>query len=115
MIYNAPLPNCIEPKIERILRKNQNAFQRNQSTTSQILTLRQILEGVPAKNLEATILFVDFSKAFDSVHRGKMEQILVAYGLPKETVAAIMIRRSLNKFPDFFRMGTFIDSTHMKL
>ena len=21
----------------------------------------------------------------------------------------------LNKFPDFFRMGTFIDSTHMKL
>ena len=22
---------------------------------------------------------------------------------------------SLNKFPDFFRMGTFIDSTHMKL
>ena len=25
------------------------------------------------------------------------------------------IRRSLNKFPDFFRVGTFIDSTHMKL
>ena len=23
--------------------------------------------------------------------------------------------RSLNKFPDFFRMGTFIDSKHMKL
>ena len=27
----------------------------------------------------------------------------------------IYIRRSLNKFPDFFRMGTFIDSTPMKL
>ena len=26
----------------------------------------------------------------------------------------IYIRGSLNKFPDFFRMGTFIDSTHMK-
>ena len=25
------------------------------------------------------------------------------------------IEGSLNKFPDFFRMGTFIDSTHMKL
>ena len=24
-------------------------------------------------------------------------------------------RGSLNKFPDFFRMGTFIDSTHMNL
>ena len=25
------------------------------------------------------------------------------------------IQGSLNKFPHFFRMGTFIDSTHMKL
>ena len=25
------------------------------------------------------------------------------------------VQGSLNKFPDFFRMGTFIDSTHMKL
>ena len=25
------------------------------------------------------------------------------------------IQGSLNKFPDFFHMGTFIDSTHMKL
>ena len=28
---------------------------------------------------------------------------------------SFMVRGSLNKFPDFFRMGTFIDSTHMKL
>ena len=27
----------------------------------------------------------------------------------------IYIRESLNKFPEFFRMGTFINSTHMKL
>ena len=43
------------------------------------------------KNLEATILFVDFAKAFDSIHRGKIEQILLAYSLPKETVATIMM------------------------
>ena len=77
-IYSALLCNCIEPKIENILRKMQNGFQRNRSTTSQILTIHRILEGVYAKNLEATILFVDFSKAFDSIHRGKMEQILLA-------------------------------------
>ena len=34
---------------------------------------------------------VDFTKAFDFIHRGKMEQILLSYGLPKETVAAITI------------------------
>ncbi len=33
----------------------------------------------------------DFTKAFDSIHRGTMEQILLAYGIPKEIVAAITI------------------------
>ena len=90
-IYNALLRNCIEPKIDNILRKNQNGFRRNRSTTSQILTISRILEGVRAKNLQVTLLFVNFTKAFDSIRRGKMEQILLAYGLPKETVVAITI------------------------
>ena len=72
-IYNALLHNYIELKIKNILRKNQNGFKGNRSTTSQILTIRRILEGVRSKNLEATILFVDFTKAFDSIHRRKME------------------------------------------
>ena len=50
--------------------------------TSQISTHCKILEGVHAKNLEVTILFVDFPKAFDSI---------LAYSLPKETVEAIMM------------------------
>ena len=54
-IYNAPRRNRIEPKIEKILWNNQNGFRRNRSTTSQILTIRRILEGVRAKKLEATI------------------------------------------------------------
>ena len=42
-------------------------------------------------NKSKVLLFVDFSKAFDSIHRGEMEQILLIYGLHKETFAAIMI------------------------
>ena len=83
-IYNAQLRNRIEPKIDNILWKNQNGFRRNRSTTSQILTILRIIEGVRAKNLQATLLFVDFTKAFDSIHRGKMEQILQAYRRPKK-------------------------------
>ena len=75
MLYNATAYN----KIENILRKNQNGFRKNSFTMSQILTIRRILQGVHAKNLEATILFFDFAKAFNSKHRGKMEQILHAY------------------------------------
>ena len=47
-IYN-DLLNQTEPETEKTLRKNQNGFQRNRSTISQILTIRQILEGVRAK------------------------------------------------------------------
>ena len=50
------------------------------------------------KNLEAILLFADFSKVFDSIHRRNMEQILLAYGLPKETVTAmntIMLYRNM--------------------
>ena len=109
-IYNALLRNRIEPKIDNILMKNQNGFRRNRSTTSQILILRKILEGARAKNLQATILFVDFTKAFDSIHRGKMEQIPLIYGIPNETVAAITILyrntkmkvRSLDEDTDYF-------------
>ena len=54
-IYNALQRNRIEPKIDNILRKNQNGFRRNRSTTSQILTICRILEGVRAKNLQATL------------------------------------------------------------
>ena len=43
------------------------------------------------KNLEATILFVAFAKAFDFIHWGKMEQMLLANSLPKDSVAAIMM------------------------
>ena len=75
-IYNAQLHNHTGPKIDNILRKNQNGFRRNTSIMSQILTIHWILEGVCAKNLEA-ILFLDFAKALDSIHRGKLEQILL--------------------------------------
>ena len=36
-------------------------------------------------------MFVDLSKAFDSIHREKMEQMQLANGLPEDTVTAIMM------------------------
>ena len=77
------------------------------------MTIRRILEGVLTKNLEATISFVDFSNAFDSIHL-EMNQILLAYSLPKETVAAIMMLykntkvkvRSLDGDTDYFNIVT---------
>ena len=81
LIIDSTIFNCVESLM--------HVYYFKQKLTRAI---RRILEGVHSKNLEATLLFVDFSKSFDSIHRGTMEQILLAYGLPKETVAAIMMR-----------------------
>jgi len=87
--YNRMILNRIRPHLDQYLRKNQNGFRVGRTTTSQILALRRIIEGVKEKNLEATLVFIDFKKAFDTVHRGKMLRILEAYGIPGELVAAI--------------------------
>ena len=44
------------------------------------------MEGAKANNLKATMVFIDFKKAFDSVHRGLLMKILRAYGIPDATV-----------------------------
>ena len=66
--------------------------------------------GSSCKVFEGTLLFVDFSKPSDSAFRGKMEPILLAYSLPKETVKAWILQykntnvkiRSPKWFRDFF-------------
>ena len=63
------LLNRIRPEIDPILRKNKNGFRTNRSTTGKILTIRRILEGVKSKNLPLTLLFIDISKAFDTLNR----------------------------------------------
>ena len=113
-IYNLLILNRIRPKLDPILRKNQNGFRTNRSTNGQILTVRCIIEGVKAKNLTAILLFIDFSKAFDSIDRNKIRDILLAYRIPKEAVNAIMIlyinTRAMVRSPDgdtpFFKITT---------
>ena len=98
------LRNRIQPEIEKVLRRKHNGFRKNPSTLGQILTVRIMIEGIEAKNLETLMFFVDFSKTFDSVHRDKLSQIQKAYGIPDETVAAIMMllknTKSMVRSPD---------------
>ena len=63
------------------------------SITAYILTIYQIVKDVWVKNLVATQLFIGFLKAFDSIHRRNMDQILFAYGLNQKNVTAIKIMK----------------------
>ena len=40
-------------------------------------------------NLTTVLCFIDFKKAFDSIHRGTMMKILKAYGVPPNLLRAI--------------------------
>lgn len=81
--YNKIILNHLVPFVETLLRNNQNGFRRGRSTLSQILCLRRLIEESKSSNRDLAIVFVDFSKAFDSVDIDKMFEILKLYGIPE--------------------------------
>ena len=96
---NKMVLNRIKPELEKVLRYNQNGFRPGRSCAQHILALRRLIEGVKSRKIPAVITFIDFKKAFDSIHRGKMLKILKAYGVPDRIVAIIelMYERTLAK------------------
>ena len=90
-IYNKLILNRLQPHIDPLLRPNQNGFRKGRGTTSQILTIRRLIEGIKSKNLKSVLVFVDFKKAFDSIDRKKLMKILRAYGIPEKLVQAIAV------------------------
>ena len=89
MILNRMILIRIRPELDPWLRINQNGFREKRTTTSQVLALRRIIEGVKRKHLPAGMTFIDFKKAFDPIHRGKLMNILRVYGIPEGTVQSI--------------------------
>ena len=87
--HNKMILNRIRAEIDCKLRINQNGFRKGRTTISQILALGRIIEGAKEFNLKAIITFIDFSKAFDTIHKGQMFKILCAYGIPEQLVNAI--------------------------
>ena len=90
-IYNKLIFNRLLPFINPLLRKNQNGFRAGRSTLSQILALRRIIEEISHCNRDVALVFIDFSKAFDSVDREMMFNILALYGIPTAIIDAIKI------------------------
>ena len=87
--FNRMILNRLRSAIDPHLRENQNGFREGRTTLAQILALRRIIEEVKRNNLSAVLCFIDFRKAFDSVHRGMMMKILKAYDVPPNLLRAI--------------------------
>ena len=88
-IFNRMLLDRFLLHIDPKLRNSQNGFRKGRSTVSQMHTLRRVVERIKSKNLPAIVTFVDFRKVFDSMNKGKLMEILRAYGVPAEIVDAV--------------------------
>ena len=81
--------NRIKSKIDERLRPNQAGFRSNRSTTDQITTLRIIIEQSKEWNCQLFINFIDYKKAFDSLDRASLWNILQHYGIPQKIINII--------------------------
>jgi len=87
-IYNRMVLNRIYEPINALLRPEQAGFRHGRSCTEQIRTPRRIMEGFYKKQLPLISTFVDFKKAFDSIDRTRMSEILCHYGIPEKIVSS---------------------------
>ena len=81
--------NRISTAIDPMLRKEQAGFRKGKSCGEHIFTLRQILEQCQEWKTPCYVNFIDFEKAFDSIHRESLWCILRHYGIPCMIVTII--------------------------
>ena len=77
------------PFASKIMGEYQCDFRRNRSTVDHIFSIRQILEKKWEFNKDVCQLFIDFEKAYDSIKRESLYDILIKFGVPKKLVRLI--------------------------
>ena len=90
-VNNKMILNRIQPFIIPLFRNNRNGFRPGRSTTTHIIALRRLIEGIKPHNMMAIITFVDFKKAFDSFNRSRMFKNISAYCTPRDIIDIISV------------------------
>ena len=81
--------NRLSNVVDSRLREEQAGFRKGKDCIDQIFALRNIIEQCTEWQRKLYINFVDFEKAFDSIHRNSLWKILRHYGIPQEIVSTI--------------------------
>ena len=85
-VFCRVLLHRIKASIERTLREEQAGFRSGRSCVDQIFVLRTLIEQSLEWNSPLYINFIDFEKAFDSVHHDTLWNILRSYGFPGRVI-----------------------------
>ena len=75
--------------VNQNLRKEQAGFRKGRNTSEQIFVLRNIIEQSIEWNSSLYTCFIDFEKAFDSVHRPTLWNIMRNYGIPQKLIEIV--------------------------
>ena len=73
------------------LRNEQAGYRKGRGTTEQIFILRNIVEQANEWQASLYINFIDFEKAFDSIHRESLWLIMQKYGIPDKIVRMVKV------------------------
>ena len=71
---------------EEILSEAQAGFRRNRNTIDQIFTLGQLAEKYEEFGKELYVCYIDFRKAFDSIWRKGLWNVMRHLGYPEKIV-----------------------------
>jgi exonuclease III len=88
-LFNKVLLRRLLPLDEHLL-PVQCGFRKGRGTAEQVLALRLIIDRLRTRQQTAIIIFIDFTKAFDSVNRQALKEILLLYSVPPTLTKAIM-------------------------
>jgi sorting nexin-29 len=91
IIFSNILLARLIPYVNEIMGDHQCGFSCNRSTTDQIFYIQQILEKKWECNGKVHQLFIDFKKAYDSIKKEVLYNILLVFGIPKKLVRLIKI------------------------
>ena len=82
--------------VDSKLRKEQAGFRWGRETTEEIFVLRNIIEQSTEWQSALHVHFLDFEKAFVSIHRDSLWQFIQSYGIPSKMIS--MMKALCNDF-----------------
>ena len=89
-LFNKVLLSRLKPIIDPQLSQCQSGFHASRSTTEQVIALRCLIDTCRVTNMTASLVFVDFRKAFDTLHRSSIAVILNQCNVPNCLIGDII-------------------------
>ena len=89
-LFNNVLLSHLKPIIDPQLSQCQSSFCAGRSTTEQLMALRCVIDTCKVTNMTASLVFVDFRKAFDTLHRSLIPVILNQYNVPNCLISDVI-------------------------